>query len=58
MRGYRDHQGARVEDPRFVVTGRADADATFAIAALAGLLPSKAEIDLGELADLEEAGNA
>jgi len=38
-RAYRDHFGARREDPRFVVTGTADADATFAIAALAGLLP-------------------
>jgi hypothetical protein len=39
VRAYRDHYGARRQDPRFVVTGAADADATFAIAALAGLLP-------------------
>jgi len=39
VRAYRDHFGSRREDPRFVVTGNADADATFAIAALAGLLP-------------------
>lgn len=39
IRAYRDHFGARREDPRFVVTGDCDADATFAIAALAGLLP-------------------
>ncbi len=39
VRAYRDHYGARRSDPRFVVTGAADADATFAIAALAGLLP-------------------
>lgn len=39
IRAYRDHFGARKDDPRFVVTGNADADATFAIAALAGLLP-------------------
>ena len=39
LRAYRDHFGARKDDPRFVVTGAADADATFAIAALAGLLP-------------------
>jgi len=39
LRAYRDHFGARKEDPRFVVTGAADADATFAIAALCGILP-------------------
>jgi hypothetical protein len=39
VRAYRDHFGARREDPRFVVTGAADADATFCIASLAGLLP-------------------
>lgn len=39
VRAYRDHFGARVCDPRFVVCGNADADATFAIASLAGLLP-------------------
>ncbi len=39
IRAYRDHFAARRDDPRFVVTGTADADATFAIAALAGLLP-------------------
>ena len=39
LRAYRDHFGARRMDPRFVVTGAADADACFAIAALAGLLP-------------------
>ena len=39
IRAYRDHFGARRADPRFVVTGAADADATFAIAALAGWLP-------------------
>lgn len=39
IRAYRDHFGTRCKDPRFVVTGGADADATFAIAALAGLLP-------------------
>ncbi len=39
LRAYRDHWGARRSDPRFVVTGAADADATFAIAALAGLVP-------------------
>lgn len=39
VRAYRDHFGARKADPRFVVTGFADADATFAIAALCGILP-------------------
>jgi len=39
VRAYRDHFGARRNDPRFVVVGTPDADATFAIAALAGLLP-------------------
>lgn len=39
VRAYRDHFGARREDPRFVVTGFADGDATFAIASLAGYLP-------------------
>jgi len=39
IRAYRDHFGARRDDPRFVVTGAADADATFAIAALCGILP-------------------
>lgn len=39
LRAYRDHFGARRDDPRFVVTGICDADAAFAIAALAGLLP-------------------
>ena len=50
LRAWRDHRGARRADPRFVVTGAADADATFAIAALAGLLPE--ERDLGALAEL------
>lgn len=39
IRAYRDHYGARAEDPRFVLVGSPDADATFSIAALAGLLP-------------------
>lgn len=39
IRAYRDYFGARKSDPMFVVTGAADADATFAIAALCGLLP-------------------
>jgi len=39
VRAYRDHFGARRNDPRFVLVGSPDADATFAIAALAGLLP-------------------
>lgn len=39
LRAYRDHFYGRAYDPRFVVTGDADADATFCIAALCGLLP-------------------
>jgi len=39
IRAYRDHFGARKGNPKFVVTGAADADAAFAIASLAGLLP-------------------
>lgn len=39
IRTYREDFGARRDDLRFVVTGAADADATFAIAALAGLVP-------------------
>lgn len=39
LRAYRDHFAQRKEDPRFVVTGTCDADAAFAIASLAGLLP-------------------
>src|SRR5258708_10597265 len=50
LRAWRDHRGARCADPRFVVTGAADADATFAIAALAGLLPEGR--GLGPLAEL------
>jgi hypothetical protein len=45
IRAYRDHFGARRLDPRFVVTGSADADACFAIAALAGLLPHPSRAD-------------
>ena len=39
VRAYRDHYGARADDPRFVGTGVADADMCFAVAALAGILP-------------------
>ena len=39
VRAYRDHFGARAHDPRFVVVGSPDADATFCISALAGHLP-------------------
>jgi hypothetical protein len=39
LRACRDHYGARQDDPRFVVTGTADADATLAIIALSGLVP-------------------
>lgn len=54
VRAYRDHFGERSADPRFVVTGFADADACFAIASLAGVLshPSTGGVDLSELAAL------
>jgi hypothetical protein len=39
IRAYRDNFGARKSDPRFVIAGAADADATFAVASLAGILP-------------------
>ena len=38
-RAYQDHYGARKNDPRFVIN-HVDADNTFAIAALAGILPN------------------
>lgn len=52
LRAYRDHFGARASDPRFVVTGVADADACFAIASLAGILPAKDKADLTALSEL------
>ncbi len=39
IRAYRDFFGVRRDDPRFVIAGGADADATFAAAAIAGILP-------------------
>ncbi len=39
LRACRDLYGARADDPRFVVTGTPDADATLAIVALAALVP-------------------
>lgn len=50
LRAYRDHFGARASDPRFVVTGVADADACFCIAALVGVLPHPSRV-----AELEKA---
>lgn len=44
VRAYRDHFGARKSDPRFVVTGAADGDACFCIAALCGLLPHPSRV--------------
>ncbi len=52
IRAYRDHFGARSEDPRFVIVGTPDADATFAIASLAGILPHP-EADEGGLPALD-----
>lgn len=39
VRAYRDHYGACEDNPKFVGVGVADADMTFAAAALAGILP-------------------
>ncbi len=39
VRAYRDHFGARVEDPRFVGVGCSDADMCFCIASLTGIIP-------------------
>lgn len=51
IRSYRDHFGARKEDPRFVVVGTPDADATFCIASLAGLLPHPSVVVPAHLPD-------
>lgn len=40
LRANEEHFGARKDDPRFVVTGDADKDATFAIYRLCGMGPS------------------
>lgn len=45
MRSYRDHFGARRDDPRFVIAGQSDADAAFTVAGLAGLLPHPSRVD-------------
>ncbi len=50
IRALRDHAGARSEDPRFVGVGQADADMTFAVAALSGILPDDPRV--GPLAEL------
>ena len=47
---YEHFFGARAEQPFFVTCAPADADACFATAALMGLLPSRKENDLYELA--------
>jgi hypothetical protein len=39
LRAYRDHRGQGPASNQYVVTGAGDADATFCIAALSGLLP-------------------
>jgi len=48
LRSYRDHYGARSEDPRFVTTGVADADCCFTVASLAGTIPHP-DREVGEL---------
>lgn len=53
IRAIRDHAGARAHDPRFVVVGACDGDASFAIAALAGLIPvNAATVTLGKTVGL------
>lgn len=54
IRALRDHYGARAADPRFVIAGTADADATFAAAALSGVLPGPQERGGDELVALAE----
>ena len=44
IRSYRDHFGSCRETQGYIVTGSADADATFAIAALSGLLPHPSRV--------------
>ncbi len=39
LRAWREHYGARAEDPRFVVTGSPDADAVLAIVGLSAQVP-------------------
>jgi hypothetical protein len=39
VRAYRDHFGARSNDPRYICTGVPDADACFAVASLTGIIP-------------------
>ncbi len=45
IRAYRDHFGARRQDPRFVVTGMPDEDLSFAAASLAGVIPHPSLVD-------------
>ncbi len=54
LRAYRDHFGERKNDPKFVMTGVADADATFAIASLAGLLPHQ-EVPVDGISTVRES---
>ncbi len=60
LRACRDFYAARQSDPRFVVTGTPDADATLAIIALAGLVPisriSKTFYELVDLNDVDPIG--
>jgi hypothetical protein len=52
LKAYQKYFGKRKDDPRFVVTGFGDSDATFAIAAMSGLLPDPEKRNLTLLADL------
>ncbi len=51
VRALRDAPGAREADPRFVGVGEADADMTFAVAVLAGILPV-GDVRVAALAEL------
>jgi len=57
LRAYRDHYGECADAPGFVISGNADADATFAVASLMGIIPHpnndnpRMKKDLSQLAE-------
>lgn len=54
LRAWRDLHGRRRHDPRFVTAGAVDADAGFAMAALAGLVPAPTDQDAQRAAAIVE----
>lgn len=54
LRAWRDLHGRRRRDPRFVTAGGVDADAGFAMAALAGLVPAPTDADIARTAAIVE----